>query len=565
MPVSNTPPVSTALTPWDRLWVAARLLTNGDPVFARKRNARGGLAETGEACRQRQAGLLHSWIDKKYGVTQPLAEAPTAHSFFQSLLADDTASQTHSPRMLAAVEKAEADLKAPHVGMAFIYGLECKVAPIFKQMTAQGVYVDVPKLTALRDRELLGEQHARTTLARAFGERFNPQATGDLKNFFGSKGMVLHGYSRDDFAALKHPLGDAMVQFDKATRLQGECQRYLLAVDDHGYLHPAWDPIATATGRSQCYNPYLVGVAKSPELRACFAAPPGYKLGISDVNALDLRTMAHMSKDKQLIAAFQSGQDVHSLTAGRIYGKKPEDVTKEQRNCGKLVNNAAVNNQRAGGLQHKLAEEYGIIISLGDAKGFQSEFAKMYPDVKAFQDRASQQAMDRNVTESRTLNGRRLLLPAYAGDDSYWDRLTGLTTIPTQGTGADGLKRALMRLGPCLAKRVNPDGKFSSVANFIHDEFVTYHPEETAAEDLKFTEKTISFSVSEMTAGQMPYVVESCVGDHWGDKGGHGLSHPKVAAAAPSPLRPPTRDAQHAAAREVAAAAHLTVPSPAIG
>jgi DNA polymerase I len=183
-------------------------------------------------------------------------------------------------------------------------------------------------------------------------------------------------------------------------------------------------------------------------------APPGRVLVKADYSQIELRIAAKVSGDKALLAAYQRGDDLHTMTARNVLGIA--DVTKEHRQLAKALNFGLLYGMGARGFRQYAKGQYGLDLSEADAHRYRTAFFKSYPGLAQWHRRVRSQ----RVTETRTLAGRRRLLDAKTPD-------TQRLNTPVQGTGADGLKLALALL---WERRTQAPGAFPVLA--VHDEVV---------------------------------------------------------------------------------------------
>ena len=174
-----------------------------------------------------------------------------------------------------------------------------------------------------------------------------------------------------------------------------------------GRVHTSYHQAVAATGRLSSMDPNLQNIPiRTPEgrrIRQAFIAPPGHVLMAADYSQIELRIMAHLSGDAALVRAFAEDRDVHQATAAEVLGKKPEDVTPDERRSAKAVNFGLIYGMSAFGLAKQLG------IGRGEAQQYVDLYFDRYPGVKAFMDRTREQAREQGYVE--TVRGRRLYLP----------------------------------------------------------------------------------------------------------------------------------------------------------
>src|SRR5690606_34735729 len=175
-----------------------------------------------------------------------------------------------------------------------------------------------------------------------------------------------------------------------------------------GRVHTSYHQAGAATGRLSSNDPNLQNIPIRTEdgrrIRTAFIAPPGRKLVACDYSQIELRIMAHLSDDPNLIGAFEGGQDVHRATAAEVFGLAPADVSREQRSAAKAINFGLMYGMSAFGLARNLG------ISRGEAQDYIALYFSRYPGVRDFMERIRQQARELGYVE--TVFGRRLQLEA---------------------------------------------------------------------------------------------------------------------------------------------------------
>jgi DNA polymerase-1 len=202
-----------------------------------------------------------------------------------------------------------------------------------------------------------------------------------------------------------------------------------------------------------CSNPNMQQLPRG-DYRCCIVAPPGRLLVKADYSQIELRIAAKVSGDKALLAAYQRGDDLHTITARNILGIA--DVTKQHRQLAKACNFGLLYGMGARGFRQYAKSQYGVDLTEEEACRYRDAFFENYPGLAAWHSRIR----SRRTTETRTLAGRRRLLDHQTPD-------TLRLNTPIQGIGADGLKRALALL---WERRQQTPGAFPVLA--VHDEIV---------------------------------------------------------------------------------------------
>lgn len=209
-----------------------------------------------------------------------------------------------------------------------------------------------------------------------------------------------------------------------------------------GRVHTSYNQAITATGRLSSSDPNLQNIPirtkEGRDVRLAFIAPKGYQLLALDYSQIELRIMAHLSKDEGLLKAFRNNLDVHKATASEVFDVPLDDVTDEQRRRSKAVNFGLIYGMSAFGLAKQLG------VSRGEAQEYVDLYFSRYPGVLQYMEDTRQQAHDRGYVE--TLFGRRLYLPDINAKNKMLVMAAERTAInaPMQGTAADIIKKAMI-------------------------------------------------------------------------------------------------------------------------
>jgi DNA polymerase-1 len=233
-----------------------------------------------------------------------------------------------------------------------------------------------------------------------------------------------------------------------------------------GRIHATYWQLGAATGRFSCSDPNLQQIPRMVVFRRGFIAPPGYRLVIADYSQIELRVMAELSGDPRILAAYQAGEDLHSLTAALLLDKPMHQVTRDERQAAKAVNFGLIFAMGAESLRSYAQQTYGVTLTLEEATTFRTRFFEAYAGVARWQQQIRETLP---MTETRTLSGRR----------RQWSEPPGIAALyntPVQGGAADIVKRALAHLPQALA------GTGAVIVGTIHDEILVEVLEEYAEE-----------------------------------------------------------------------------------
>ncbi len=243
-----------------------------------------------------------------------------------------------------------------------------------------------------------------------------------------------------------------------------------------------------------CAKPNMQQLPRDPRYRKCFTAPAGRTLAKADYSQIELRIAAKITGDKRMAKAYRDNEDLHSITAKALLGKT--EVTKADRQLAKAVNFGLLYGQGATGLMAYALASFGVSLTEAEATAHRNTFFKTYPGLRKWHNSQPKTAID-----TRTLAGRRR-----AGVLRYTEKLN----TPVQGTGADGLKRALAIL---WERRAQCPGAFPVL--FVHDEVVIECDEAQA-------DAAVAWVKAAMIDGMVPLIepipveVEVTCGKTWG-------------------------------------------------
>ena len=275
-------------------------------------------------------------------------------------------------------------------------------------------------------------------------------------------------------------------------------------------IHTTYHQTITATGRISSTDPNLQNIPMRTELgrliRKVFVPQDGYLFTDADYSQIELRILAHMSEDRELIAAYQEGRDIHRITASKVFHTPFDEVTSLQRRNAKAVNFGIVYGISAFGLSNDLN------ISRAEAKAYMDQYLATYPGVRKYQDQAVAMAKERGY--AITLFGRRRPMPELKAGN-FMQRQFGervAMNAPIQGTAADIMKIGMIRGW----RRIRNENLKSRLILQIHDELVV----ETAPQEKQIIEEIL---VQEMThAADLAVVldVDCHSGNDWFDAKG---------------------------------------------
>lgn len=404
-------------------------------------------------------------------------------------------------------------------GMRTLYDtVELPLCRVLADMERVGVAVDRDALTAFGGL-LSGQIDAlQTQIYELAGETFNINSTQQLGAILfeklglpsGKKTKTGYSTNADVLEKLKnkHPIVQAVLDYRMLTKLNSTYAEGLLKViAKDGRIHTTFQNMVTATGRLSSTEPNLQNIPVRTELggefRKMFVPRPGWTLADADYSQIELRVLAHIAGDERMRAAFQSGEDVHRVTASQVFGVSPDEVTAEMRRNAKAVNFGIV----YGISEFSLAEDIGV--SRKEAKAYIESYLEKYSGIRDYMRNIVEQArQDGYVT---TLLGRRRYLPELTSKNynlrSFGERCAMNT--PIQGTAADIIKLAMVKVAAALER----EGLAARLVLQVHDELIVECPESEAEQVLELLEREME-QVVELS---VPLLAEAKRGQSWHD------------------------------------------------
>lgn len=397
-------------------------------------------------------------------------------------------------------------------GLQRIADLEFQAVFSLAEMEASGIHMDCDRaraMVSLEEGEICNllwtmQDEARK---RGFvtvshdGKRLscyiNPERTEDVMAFLRKRGYHVSSTKADilrGLAAAGCAFAEALLRYRRISHNLAFLNNWLERVSPaDGRVHPQYFQIQSATGRISSKRPNAQQIPSTgedaPAIRRLFSPAPGKKFVKADLSNIELRIMARLSGDRAMQEAFQSGIDLHRLTASRIAGVPVEQVTDAQRRAAKVMNFLLIYGGSARTLQSRVLSDYGIFMSADEAEQAKERFFSCYEGVREWQERqvsemgytvqhhfhnCIQGFFTLPLTATTTLLGRRRIWPRF-GTGIRASRFQMYNT-PCQGTGADLIKLVMCEVYEKISSEQ------ARIINSIHDEILLEVPEERAAE-----------------------------------------------------------------------------------
>ena len=404
-------------------------------------------------------------------------------------------------------------------GERLFYDIEMPLVKVLADMELNGVCLDTESLSETRrvftERMQAYERHAYELA----GEEFNissPKQVGDIlfekmKIVDKAKKTKTGQYvtSEEVLMQLKDraPIVEDILNYRGMKKLLSTYVEALpkLINPRTGHIHTSFNQAVTATGRLSSSDPNLQNIPvrddDGKEIRKCFIPEAGCRFFSADYSQIELRIMAHLSGDENMIEAFREGFDIHRATAAKIWKENIDDVTDEQRKKAKQANFGII----YGITTYGLAQRMGI--ENGEARQLIDDYFRTFPKVQAYMEEAKEQAREKGYAE--TMFGRRRYLPDITSRNGTVRGFAERNAInaPIQGSEADIIKIAMIRIW----RRFKDENIRSKMILQVHDELnFSVYPDEV--------EKVGKIVIEEMQKAcelNVPLVADAGWGDNW--------------------------------------------------
>jgi DNA polymerase-1 len=399
--------------------------------------------------------------------------------------------------------------------------IDLPLVPVLTRMEQAGVKIDtiaLAKMSTELEREIAIQAKDICDLAGCEFNIGSPKQLGDvLFNRLNLPKPVKYGKGRTISTAVdvletlaeEHPIARKVLDYRQLTKLKSTYVDTLPALINPatGRLHTTFYQAGTATGRLSSANPNLQNIPIRTELgrgiRAAFIAEPGHVLLTADYSQIELRLLAHFSRDPLLVEAYRRGDDIHTLTASQVFGVPPLMVTRDHRRQAKVVNFGIVYGLSPFGLSQQLG------IEPAEAKQFIANYFEKYKGVRAFIDKTLEEA--RRDLKVKTLHGRIRPIPDINSKNANQRGFAERTAVntPLQGTAADLIKVAMIRIDAALQER-----KLKSRMTLqVHDELVFEIPEK----EVETIQSLVREQMEKVHALAVPLLIEMGTGPNWRD------------------------------------------------
>lgn len=394
------------------------------------------------------------------------------------------------------------------------FSLEMPLTTILADMEEIGVRLDSLFLKKMSKEVTKKLSYLKNQIFKAAGKEFNINSTQQLREILYEKLNIDATDIRKTKTGLstaaseleklkgRHKIINYIFRYREMTKLKNTYLDSLpRLVKEDGRLHTSFNQTITATGRLSSSSPNLQNIPTRTDLgkkiRRAFVADPGYKIVAFDYSQIELRVVAHLSKDKRMIGAFKRDEDIHRSNAAWLFNKKIESVSQRERQEAKTANFAVLYGMGTYGLSQ------GMDVSREYAKEFIDNYFSKFSEVKNYLDKTKKFAKKQGYVE--TLFGRRRYLPEINSHVFNIQQAAERMAInmPVQGTAADILKMAMIEID----KKVN-----TRLLLQVHDELLF----EIEKDKVEIMAKKIKNIMENIYKFSIPLKVDVSVGNSWG-------------------------------------------------
>ncbi len=396
--------------------------------------------------------------------------------------------------------------------------IEQPLLSVLMQMEYQGVLLDTELLSVQSQDLSVRIEHLEQEAYQLAGAPFNLASPKQLQEVLFEKlnlpiikktpkGQPSTAEAVLQELAADYPLPHVIVQYRSLAKLKSTYTDKLPQQVNPvtGRVHTHYNQAVTSTGRLSSNNPNLQNIPVRTEegrrIRQAFVAPDGKVIVAADYSQVELRIMAHASKDQGMISAFEQGLDIHRSTAAEVFGVSVESVTADQRRHAKAINFGLLYGMSAFGLSKQLN------VDRQSAQHYIDAYFERSPAVLDYMESARQQAADHGYVT--TLLGRRLVIPEIHSSNAMRRKAAERAAInaPLQGTAADLIKLAMIKLQRSLLE----EQLEVTLIMQVHDELVC----EVGRSDQEAAVALIRQSMEQVTALTIPLIVDIGVGSNW--------------------------------------------------
>ena len=411
----------------------------------------------------------------------------------------------------------EVDEKIKDEGLELLLNCENELSKVLGDMELNGLILSCESLDKCKRELSIKQKEYEERIYELAGKSFNinsPKQLGEvlfdeLKLPAGKKNKS--GYSTDssilEYLSKEYEIAKKVLDYRKVTKIISTYVNGLFQVmDDKHFIHPLYKQALTVTGRLSSVEPNIQNMPIRDDvgkvIREAFVSRfENGKIVSLDYSQIELRVLSSLSKDKNMIDAFNSNYDFHRMTASWIFGKDPSEITSHERSSAKAINFGIVYGMSAWGLSESIG------ISPKEAKTYIEKYFENYPGIDAFIKNTINEAKSNGYT--KTYYGRKRYIPELKSMNRMTYQFGERTAVnsPIQGTAADILKFAMVNVGKLFEEK-----KYKSkLIAQVHDELVFDCVEEEIDEIIKNV-KEIMENVLKL---DVKFIASSSIGDNW--------------------------------------------------
>lgn len=400
--------------------------------------------------------------------------------------------------------------------------IEMSALPGVAWLELSGMPIDQEQLNSLKvkaaekkqkaEKELFeilkeGNKEAQRTIAGNRVFEINLNSPGQLKQALNNIGIACGSTSESELKKFTHPVIDLILEYKEAEKLLNTFIDKQAEYIDRttGRIHANFKQIGAHSGRFTCNKPNLQQQPNNAEWRAIYRAGPGNKIITADYSQIELRILAQVSGDCAFIEAYRKGQDLHSLTASKIFNKPLEEVTKQERQVAKTVNFGTVYGIGGKGLKSNL-EQAGIKVTEDEARQFIRGFYEGYPGVAEYLRNAQREGLRYFSIRNKANRYIKFDVPTDEKQEGYIKRQC--QNMPIQSLCADMIKISI----GSIYRRLEPEGV--RFINCVHDELVFECSEDQAGRVAKTVKEEME-RAGRLYLDMLPVLAEVSICDSW--------------------------------------------------
>ena len=411
-------------------------------------------------------------------------------------------------------------------GLVSVYErLERPLIPVLAQMENYGITVDRTILARMSNDFAARLDVLQTEIHRLADEEFNiasPKQLGEI--LFGKMGLPggkkakTGAYSTsadvlEDLAADGVEIATKVLDWRQLAKLKSTYADALVECinAETNRVHTSFSMVGASTGRLSSSDPNVQNIpirtAEGRQIRTAFVAAPGHKLVSADYSQIELRLVAHVANETTMIDAFHAGADIHARTASEVFGVPLAEMDGETRRRAKAINFGIIYGISAFGLARQLG------IRQGEARDYIAAYFENFPGIKNYMEQIKVSARETGCVE--TLFGRRIHISGIKSSNPAARGFAERQAInaPIQGTAADIIKRAMIRLPAALAAAGIP----ADMLLQVHDELIFEVPDDQVDVAVPVITSVMAQAVEPVLELAVPLVVEAGVADSWAE------------------------------------------------